>query len=220
MRIGGIFFTFSNKRPVRLFGTLEYINFFYTQNDFSTQHVLPHVLQKEELLTKIYLYAIFVYSIIPHLKWIGIGTFEPWSESLDIRLIELPELFRLFFVDLFTFPNFFSFKLFLILANLASRVRLPKYPGKLLLCSTRFFKTLVFPAILFLSELVLLSLLEPDVRLEFSELFRLFSTHFPTISFLLDTIELTEFSANPKKVPLVGARTFDTLDKISSVVEF
>ena len=181
----------------------------------------PHVLQKEKLLTKIYLYAIFVYSIIPHLKWIGIGTFEPWSESLDMdRLIELPELFRLFFVDLFTLPWSFPFKLFFILANFASKVRLPKYPGKLLLCSTRFFKTLVFPAILFFSELVLLSLLEPDVRLEFSELFRLFSTHFPTISFLLDTIDFTEFSANPKKVPLVGARTFDTLDKISSVVEF
>ena len=99
----------------------------------------PHVLQKEELLTKIYLYAIFVYSIIPHLKWIGIGTFEPWSESLDMdRLIELPELFRLFFVDVFTFPNFFSFKFLFILANFASKVRLPKYPGKLLLCSTRF----------------------------------------------------------------------------------
>ena len=26
------------------------------QNNFCTQHVLPHVLQKEELLTKIYLY--------------------------------------------------------------------------------------------------------------------------------------------------------------------
>ena len=25
------------------------------QNNFSTQHVLPHVLQKEEILTKIYL---------------------------------------------------------------------------------------------------------------------------------------------------------------------
>ena len=131
------------------------------------------------------------------------------------RLIELPELFRLFFVDLFTLPWSFPFKLFFILANFASKVRLPKYPGKLLLCSTRFFKTLVFPAILFFSELVLLSLLEPEVRfLELSELFRLFSTHFPTISFLLDTIDFPEFSANPKKGPLVGARTFDTLDRL------
>ena len=30
------------------------------QNNFCTQHVLPHVLQKEELLTKIYLYSVAI----------------------------------------------------------------------------------------------------------------------------------------------------------------
>ena len=115
-----------------------YRNSFRHSEQFLYTTCSRHFLQKEELPTKIYLYAIFVYSIIPHLKWIGIGTFDPWSESLDSRLIELPEVFRLFFVDLFTFPNFFSFKFFFILANFAFKVRLPKYPGKLLLCSTRF----------------------------------------------------------------------------------